>query len=304
MCGVNACHTVPSRALRELGRQAVRALYLELTLEPKPGLVSLRDAGSHADMDASTLWRSLFALRAYFPRMAFLGALGASMAELERCGREAEERMGRATHGVNTHRGAIFCLGLLCASAGAVLAQGESLSPEAIRSELMVRWGRALGERAATARRQPPSRNGQRVVRLHGLRGANDEAAEGFPVLFDVTLPALRTAFETSAGERAARVQALFATISVLDDTNLVHRGGMEGLRFAQAAAAEFLCAGGVLQEGWVEQAREVHTRFVARRLSPGGAADLLGCACWLHAVCSRLRASVPAPIARSEAVA
>ncbi len=76
--------------------------------------------------------------------------------------------------------------------------------------------------------------------------------------------------------DAAARVQACFALIAVLDDTNLLHRGGSAGLRFAQAAARDFLAAGGVGQADWLHRAVAVHRAFVARRLSPGGAADLL----------------------------
>jgi triphosphoribosyl-dephospho-CoA synthase len=91
----------------------------------------------------------------------------------------------------------------------------------------------------------------------------------------------MRAARSAGACGTAALVQGLFATLATLDDTNLVHRGGIEGLRFAQAQAQDFLAAGGVLRRGWRTSAQEVHGRFVARRLSPGGAADVIACAWW-----------------------
>jgi len=102
-----------------IGRAATLALHDELALAPKPGLVTFADPGSHADMDAYTFMRSLFALRRYFVRIAALGVQGAPFHELQQCGINAESRMMAATGGVNTHRGAIFMLGLLCAAAGA-----------------------------------------------------------------------------------------------------------------------------------------------------------------------------------------
>ena len=105
-----------------IGRAATLALHDELALSPKPGLVTLTDRGSHADMDAHTFMRSLFALRGYFVRIAELGHGGAPFEALEQCGIAAEARMLAATGGVNTHRGAIFMLGLLCASAGVLAA--------------------------------------------------------------------------------------------------------------------------------------------------------------------------------------
>jgi triphosphoribosyl-dephospho-CoA synthase len=71
-------------------------------------------------------------------------------------------------------------------------------------------------------------------------------------------------------------VQACFALIAAVEDTNLLHRGGADGLNFAQQAAKAFLAAGGVGQVEWRHAAEAVHRAFVERRLSPGGAADLL----------------------------
>lgn len=107
----------------------------------------------------------------------------------------------------------------------------------------------------------------------------------GFPVLFEVTLPVLCATRAVGAPADASMVQALIATIARLDDTSLAHRGGLEGLRFAQSEARTFLQAGGVLRSGWRREASAMHERFVAHRLSPGGSADLLGCAWWLDQV-------------------
>lgn len=285
--GIAAPAWTPSRtplaeSLRTIGRLATLALYHELALAPKPGLVSFQDNGSHDDMDAMTFMRSLFALRSYFPAIALAGAQGASFAALERLGLQAEQRMLEATGGINTHRGAIFALGLLCAAAGRRACQGAPLDAAALRATLEEQWGDALRERAARAAVAPARSKGQRAARAHGLRGAGQEAAEGFPVIFEVALPALREARRAGAVADAALVHGLFATIAALDDTNLVHRGGIEGLRFARAEAQAFLAAGGVMQPGWRQAAQAVHGRFVARRLSPGGSADVLACAWWV----------------------
>ena len=267
---------------QQLGRAAVRALYAEISLEPKPGLVSFRDCGSHLDMDGSTFLRSLFALRGYFPRIAQAGAQGCSFAVLQSLGKTAEARMLVATGGINTHRGAVFGLGLLCASAGQLHAQSLPLTPLHLRAVLVSTWGEALAERAKATRLAAPTSNGQRVAQRYGLRSAGDEAARAFPTLFDTTLPALQAALSWGASARAARVQALMATMAVLDDTNVVHRGGLEGLRFVQSSAGRFIKMGGVMQADWLLQARAIHADFVQRRLSPGGAADVLASACWV----------------------
>jgi triphosphoribosyl-dephospho-CoA synthase len=270
--------------LRHIGRAAVLALYHELALAPKPGLVSFVDSGSHADMDANTFMRSMFALRSYFAAMVHVGAQSAPFGVLENMGRQAEQRMLAATGGVNTHRGAIFTLGLLSAAAGRLVTQGDRIDAKTLRASLIEGWGAALRERAARRLRSASSQ-GQSVARAFGLRSAGEEAALGFPVLFEVTFPVLRATRAVGVPADASMVQALIATIARLDDTNLAHRGGLEGLRFAQREALAFQQAGGVLRSGWRREATAMHERFVARRLSPGGSADLLGCAWWLDRV-------------------
>ena len=264
-----------------LGRAAVVALYDELALAPKPGLVSFVDSGSHHDMHAGTLLRSLFSLRHYFPTIAAAGAMDESFGELQRLGIAAEARMLAATGGVNTHRGAIFTLGLLCAASGRQLAQGGALAPEALRGTLLRHWGGELEQLS----RRPRRSHGRDAASRHGLRPAAVEAASGFPVLFDVALPALRRA--RSLGPRLARLQTLFELMAVLDDTNLAHRGGLAGLRWAQQQARAFLADGGAAQPDAVDRAQSLHGEFVQRHLSPGGAADLLAAACWLDRVCT-----------------
>jgi triphosphoribosyl-dephospho-CoA synthase len=270
-----------------IGRAAIAALYDELALAPKPGLVSFVDSGSHADMDATTFLRSLFALRHYFARIALLGAAGAPFHELEALGIAAEARMLAATGGVNTHRGAVFTLGLLCAAAG----ERGPFTAAQVRERLMRCWGDALRARQRRADGLNGSRaagsNGRRAAAAHGLRSVAGEAALGFPGVFEHAVPALARARALGLNDRLARLQALFEIIAVLDDTNLAHRGGLAGLRFAQAQARAFLDAGGAARPEALTHAQAIHRAFVARRLSPGGAADVLAAAGLIERICT-----------------
>ena len=256
-----------------IGNCASRALLAELRTYPKPGLVSLVDAGSHKDMDASHFVRSAFVLRRSFTEFARAGAKGASFDALRRIGVAAEVAMTRATGGVNTHRGAIFALGLLSAAAGT----GDDDPPGEIVRE---RWGADI-----TAHRRDPSSHGSRAQRHYGTGGAQAEASAGFPTAFDVALPALRNARARGASHSRATLQAFFMLLSCVEDTNLVHRGGAEGLAFAHRAARDFLAAGGVHAPDAMARARSIHHAFIARRLSPGGSADLLAATLFADAV-------------------
>lgn len=250
---------------------AERSLLLEIETWPKPGLVSHVDTGSHTDMDAGTFRRSASALRPYFAALVDAGMHNASMTKLRKIGLRAERAMLRATGGVNTHRGAIFGIGLLCAAAGLRKA-GLVDADEELGAVVKRRWGREIlgGPRL-------PDSHGEMAGARYGAGGARQEAALGFPSVYQVGLPALHDAQQLAPGEHeAARVQACFALIAAVEDTNLLHRGGAEGLRFAQRAAQTFLDKGGVGDPAWSRRAEHIHHAFVRRRLSPGGAADLL----------------------------
>ena len=260
---------------RDLRRHAVRALLEELVTFPKPGLVSRVDSGSHDDMDEATFIRSAFALRGYFGRVAASGRAGSSFAVLRDLGIDAERRMLHATGGVNTHRGAIFVLGLLVAAAG---ARGSSTS--ALGDVIRERWGAALLHHRRTG-----GSHGDRARTRYRVGGALEEAAAGMPALFAVTLPAYRAALACGASPNQARVQAFFAAMSTLADTNLLHRGGRTGLADARREADAFLRAGGVFAPDWRRHAIDLHDAFRVRRLSPGGSADMLAACIFVHAV-------------------
>ena len=251
----------------DIARIAVGSLYAELVLYPKPGLVSLVDNGSHTDMQAATFMRSLFTLRHYFAHIYRAGRDDAPFAVLRQLGVAAEQRMLVATGGINTHRGAIFSLGLLCAAAGRASAQGLTPTPAALRAVLLICWGDALAAHAK------------------GAGGAREEGALGLPSVFEVGLPALLASLTAGRSMRHARVDALFALMAHIDDTNVHHRGGAAGALAVRSGARAFVDAGGTAQAGWLEQAVALHHDFISARLSPGGAADLLAASCFVHSV-------------------
>jgi triphosphoribosyl-dephospho-CoA synthase len=260
-------HPTVQRA--DIARAAVGCLYAELALYPKPGLVSLVDNGSHADMNAATFMRSLFALRHFFAAILDAGRDDAPFSHLRMLGIDAERRMLAATGGVNTHRGAIFSVGLLCAAVGRAARQGVRLSPGALRAVLLMTWGEALAAHAGDA------------------GGARAEGALGLPSVFDVGVPALQRTLAAGRSMRHARVDALFALMAQLDDTNVLHRGGAQGVLAVRRGAQAFVDGGGTAQPDWMAQAVALHHAFIGARLSPGGAADLLAASCFVHGVCT-----------------
>lgn len=257
---------------------ATWALREELATWPKPGLVSPYDRGSHGDMDADLFEAAIAVLDGYFAKIYSAGRKRAALAELRKLGLAAEAKMLQATQGINTHRGAIFSLGLLVAAAGR-RARDATRAARSLGDIVHCAWGPDL------ARVEPgcSDSHGLVVARHHGVGGARGEAAGGFRCIYEIGLPALRRARE--AGWNFAKVQCLFALIAELDDTNLLYRGGADGLAFARSQARAYLDAGGVLQPDRLSRAVEVHRQFVARRLSPGGAGDLLAATIFVDAL-------------------
>jgi triphosphoribosyl-dephospho-CoA synthase len=269
------------RIARHISLLAVRSLYRELALYPKPGLVSLRDNGAHDDMDASTFVRSLFSLRGYFAAIATAGMAVAGFAELQRLGRAAETRMLRAARGINTHRGAIFTHGILAAAAGCAAARAIAPSDHNLRAIVVANWSREL-RAIAVAGAATPS-HGQLMAARHGVSGARGEAMLGFPSVFEVALPGLRSALARGADTDAALLHTFFVLLACTPDTNVLYRGGAGALQFIQVQAGEFIERGSVFEPGWQQRAEALHRQCSAKNLSPGGCADLLAAAWFVH---------------------
>jgi triphosphoribosyl-dephospho-CoA synthase len=267
--------------------QAILALLHELAAWPKPGLVSYVDSGSHTDMDAAMLQASAEALRPSFAGLARAGQDGSDMARLRTIGLRAEAAMLAVTGGVNTHRGAIFGLGLLCAAAGTVAeisTGGTALAPVRLGEVVIRRWAAEIGRGPI-----PLFSHGTAALRRYGAGGARGEAAGGFRSVYEVGWPALRRGRSLQPDDPdAPPVQACFALVAAVCDTNLLHRGGAGGLRYASETASSFLSQGGVGAPDWRARAAAVHAAFVARRLSPGGCADLLAMTLFVDALESR----------------
>lgn len=260
-----------------LADAAVAALRAEVDLTPKPGLVDRRSNGAHRDMGHALMTVSCESLRPGFHDIAAAalrhranrsGDLWRLRAELGVLGRGAETRMLLATGGVNTHRGAIWALGLLVAAAAS--------RPQRWRAQSLLAWvGRmaAIDDPAVSSDR---SSNGLRAVRTFGVAGARAEAAAGFPQISGMGLSALRQSRAAGAVERIARLNALVALMAILDDTCVLNRAGAEGLRTVQGRAGDVIDAGGVGTRAGARALAVLDRELLDLHASPGGSADLL----------------------------
>ena len=260
----------------DIADAAVQSLIDEVRTTPKPGLVDRRNNGSHKDMDLPLFEASANALRSYFEECVRIGQHTAQQPPeetfplLRAAGMEAEETMLQVTGGVNTHKGAIYTLGLLCGSIGrlccthtdAILAECRAMVGSSVTADFAAATGKTAGER---------------LYLQHGIRGIRGEAADGFPSVKNIGLPHFRQALADGLSHNDAGVLTLLHLIAQVEDTNLYHRGGRDG---AQWAAEE---AKALLPRPGKEQIAQLDDAFIARNLSPGGCADLLAATYFLH---------------------
>ena len=281
-------HTSPLRRLAALARLAVED---DVRTHPKPGLVTPRTNGAHDDMDAALLLKSSDALAPYWLECALAGHQTSGkdahllLYRLKPLGLEAERAMFAATGGVNTHKGLVFSLGLACAAAGLVL-RGTDPAPlplvQALCREVCLMTTGLVERELATGRE--PRTAGERAWQQHGITGARGEAAAGFPAVRHWALPRLRHDSAAGLDWNSCRAHALLALMAHLrGDTNLIKRGGPEGLQQVARQAAAALQAGGLTTQDGRARIAALDQTCLAGRLSAGGCADMLALACFLH---------------------
>ena len=299
-----------------LAALAERALRMELDTPLKPGLVCPESNGAHKDMDYGTMLKGIAAIRPFFPRMAMAG----TPEELKQLGIDAENAMMAATGGVNTHRGAIFALGLALNAAFACL--GKSAVPverdqQSIDTQLFIE-NRRLPKSLATLAKQLIDSNLQNTPTMDDATtspaaaggktsatviGAKRMALTGYQQLFEDWLPfyrsvkwedtissaSLRDPVRANAPEMVSphfAVQRLLLHImSTLDDTCIIKRVGKERaekVKLEISGTSPKMTDGESLNDGVL---RDLCKQFESESISPGGAADMVALTIFIDSI-------------------
>jgi triphosphoribosyl-dephospho-CoA synthase CitG len=259
-----------------IARLAAAALVEEVYTTPKPGLVDLNNNGAHRDMTVQTFLYSAAALQPYFREMAELGRTlpqEALLPALRASGIRAEAAMFKATDGVNTHKGALFSLGILCGCAGRFLAMNRRPVAEDLCS-LAADLTRGICARELGVGEET---HGQGVFRKYGARGIRGEAESGFASVRMYSLPCFRQELERGTEYGEAAVKALLSLISRVPDTTVLHRRGEKIAAWAAEEAARCLA------DYREDTVLELDRAFIRENVSHGGCADLLAVTIFLH---------------------
>ncbi|SMG31862.1 triphosphoribosyl-dephospho-CoA synthase [Dethiosulfovibrio salsuginis] len=282
--GQGWAHPVVMAPFREaIADLAVRALIHEAAAHPKPGLVTSLSRGAHRDMDFDTFLSSALALRPFFAEVAQIGwdtfdqppldCLG----ELKRAGLAAEDDMRRATGGVNTHKGAIFSMGLMVAATSRGLRSGVVLSPEAL-TDIGASFVAGIVRRELGSIAEARSA-GERLYLSRGVRGVRGEAEDGFPSAL-TALKVLRGRQDPLSS--SSLCDGLLSVIALGGDTNVLHRGGETEMASLANLAKEAIDAGGTGSPPGREVVSKMESYCLKRWISPGGSADMLALAIYL----------------------
>jgi holo-ACP synthase/triphosphoribosyl-dephospho-CoA synthase len=284
------------------------AMMSEAAITPKPGLIDRANNGAHSDMDFFTLIDSAAALLPWFRSCALagfdsgaenrgIGNLGSEpgallsdprvlFESLRPQGRAAEVMMKKASGGVNSYRGYIFSFGILSAAYGKLYRNEEKPELAGIL-EFSKEMTRTLGEDFSQLREGGKSSNrefshGETAYTRSGIQGIRGEVSLGFPSVAEHALPLLRSLLKEGYSLNDAGVAVLIKLLAHAEDTNIIHRGGMETLAAIQKDLRFFFAKNPNIKQ-IRQKAVALDSEFISRNLSPGGSADLLGVTLFLY---------------------
>ena len=290
-CLWDAIQLVPPTTIPYIiGHLASMALQAELDTTPKPGLVDRNDNGAHRDMDHTLMQRSIQALHPYFVRLAQLGFTDKQPChdEIVNIGIEAEREMFKATGGVNTHKGALFSIGLaavaLAGESFCRITKAEGCGTMAY-NDVNSKQIQSLSNSIASLARLFPDTNGTHGSKAKAnniLKGALDNAREGYTQLFKAWLPFYID--RIAEGDNYALHKTLLRIMCDLDDTNIVYRTSIETMQEVKTEARQMLDTSRNIVN-FEAALQAMNTDYIHRNISPGGSADMLSLVVFLSCV-------------------
>lgn len=281
----------------KISKLAVSALKEELELTPKPGLVDQRNCGAHSDMDFDMMLRSAMSLKVYFENTLRLGfdmnlSNHCELIKLRNLGIEAEKRMMHLTSGVNTHRGAIYGMGILLSALGNCLKHGGSLVYKSRKiAEGLFELKKCSSDlecnkHVETTKILMGKSNGELAREAFGRCGAEDEAMKGFPTAFAGACYLEDLVNKYGRPTLIAKLRSFLFILEKADDSNLIHRGGRKGLALAKTEARRIRKLD---DDKLVNALEELDDIFIEMNLSPGGTADIYAQSLFLQKIKNHL---------------
>ena len=261
------------------------AMQKEVELTPKAGLVDSANSGAHDDMDIHTFYTSIKAIKPYIEQFVSVAKenpfeeVTITFEKLRHIGVLCEQSMFLATQNINTHKGMIFCLAIVCGAIGKIEGKQKSCTCKALQTEIMALCHNLIDKDLVQAN---PHTAGAKFFYETGLLGIRGEAQNGFPTIFNLSLPYF---IENKAkfGEEVALKKTLLLLMSTLDDSTLWSRGGVKSLVYVKSKSAKLLLHVEQNPSELDALLNAFDEELICLHLSPGGSADLLALT-WLIA--------------------
>ena len=279
--------TMTSKAAK-IGDLALESLLVEVSVTPKPGLVDRNNSGAHSDMGFFTFMKSAASLRSCFEEFALAGVSAAEKKskyielfdEIRKIGLKYERKMFRATQGVNTHKGEIFSLGVLSASAGCLIGLGQRVNSDGV-CDTAAKVCAGLCERDfSQARTKTPDKltKGEKIFVEHGIKGVRGEAESGYSTAKTLGLQAFKNFLEQGMNLNDALAMTLVYIMAFAQDTNIIARHNVKTSQEVMNICRRFF-----ENHGNVKEIKRLDNVFINSNVSPGGSGDLLAVTYFLY---------------------
>lgn len=268
----------PKLICNKISNAALKALLYEVSVSPKPGLVDRFNNGSHTDMDMFTFIDSSVALNTYFYDCAQITLDNHNLSYddlfklLRKRGIQADEDMLSSTKNINTHKGAVFSIGLLASAAALTYMNYEKFDSDKIFFEAGEICRHSFLKDFDNIDYNNKT-NGENIYLKHGIKGIRGEAASGFPTIRNQSLPFLYSLENTNLSFNDKCILTLIKIMSVADDTNIVSRGNVDSLSYVKEKSKSIL---DMPLDSQIKEVHEFDKDLISKNLSPGGSADLL----------------------------
>jgi triphosphoribosyl-dephospho-CoA synthase len=264
---------------------AQRAILYEVSTTPKPGLVDRDNPGAHKDMDFFTFMASSSALYKGLYECTKEGLnfeekdLTKLLDRIRKPGIECERTMFEATKGINTHKGIVFSMGILCAVVGKLFKESnrENFIIEDICEEVRKVTKGLTDKDFSGIENKIVLTHGERLYKAYGFKGIRGEVESGFNTVRENTVQSLRAwKLDRNLSMNDLFLELLLKLMAGSEDTNVIIRGGIENLNYVKNISKEFLTEGGIKQPDAKKKLEGMNEEFIKRNISPGGSADLL----------------------------
>lgn len=294
---MNIWENIPE-PIQNIGCLVLEAMLLEANCAPAPGLVDRFNSGAHNDMDIYTFIKSSVALSPYMHNFVYTGymhkgALDTLLAFIRPLGIEAEAAMFKATKGVNTQKGLIFLMGILCAAAGYVYRKYNIIKSTLVFDAVKIMCQGLVAKELGNLPHDRKLTSGERLYHQYGIRGIRGELEDGLPIIQDIALPAYKKAISLGATDDALLIYTLLSIMTATEDTTIINRHDQDTLIMVQKSAKKLLSNDDILQLDGFDAVKDLDRQFIEQWISPGGSADLLAATHFLYVLENKYNSSI-----------